>query len=194
MFTVDEDTQASTPGEVAVSKEKFLNYHDLKGLARKKYAFLLSLPLTVLHKRFSGDPVVYDFIQKTEQFRAGCLNPSIIINKAKGIIATYTDLTANGEVPTPVIKISKERLELVTNIKILTGQRLPSVSIYFGRPSESPDAWDDFDPRVVNCFTDDLIAYAWQMQRLAEEDWKMLEEGLSQINDLEALGLYYLNG
>ncbi len=41
----------------------------------------------------------------------GCINPSIIVNKDKGLIATFTNLTNNGDNPTPVIKISHEKIK-----------------------------------------------------------------------------------
>lgn len=118
IHTVDETTQASTPGQIQISKNKYLDYLKLSGLKRLKYYILLGLPQYVLFKLFQSNKIVFDFVQKSEQFKYGCLNPTIVINKDTGLIATFTNLTSLGDDITPVVKISQEPLELITNLQI----------------------------------------------------------------------------
>ena len=165
----------------------------MKGVARWKYTLLLGLPAKMLYKFFRSDDIVLEFIYKLEQFRYGCLNPSIVINKEKGLIATFTSLTAYGEDTVPVIKISKEPLHLITNTSVSTGQRLPTVAVY-ERDQEDEDApaWVDFYPKIANCFTNDLKACNRLLSRVSEQGWQCLAEGLAQLDDLETPGLYYI--
>lgn len=192
-YLLDETTQASAPGQIEISRKKYLDYMGVKGIARLKYSLLLRLPTSLLFKRFRSDDIVLDFIYRIEQFRHGCLNPTIVINKEKGLIATFTSLTAYGEDTVPVIKISKEPLHLITNIPVSTGQRLPTVSFYERDPEdEDAPAWVDFFPKIANCFTDDLKACNHLLSRMTEEGWQCLEQGLAQLDDLEKPGLYYI--
>lgn len=192
--TVDETTQASTPGQIRISKSKYLDYFKVSGIKRLKYFLLFYLPQNILFKLFNSDKIVFDFIQKTEQFKYGCLNPTVVINKDRGIIATFTNLTSYGDDITPVIKISKEPLELITNLKIKNGQKLPTVALYTRNENdELATAWADFDPKIANCFTDDIAACNTLLGRISANGWQCLANGLSQIDNTEQIGLYYID-
>ena len=191
--TVDENTIASSPGQIEISKIKFFDYIELMGIKRIKYNILFSLPSNFLYKLFSSDEIVYDYIQKQEQFKFGCLNPTIVINKEKGLIATFTNLTSIGDEITPVVKISKEPLGLIKSIKVVNGQKLPTVALYTrNTEDEFATAWTDFTPKVANCFTDDLTICNELLSRLSSNSWKCLDLGLAQVYDKEQEGLYYV--
>jgi len=190
---IDNTSKASIPGQLNISKRKYLDYIGLKGVNRLKYYLLFCLPYSILFKLFQRNIIVFDFIQKTEQFKYGCLNPTIVINKDEGLIGTFTNLTSYGEEITPVIKISKEPLELIRKQEVNNGQKLASVALYArDEDDEFASAWIDFDPKVANCFTDDIEACNHLLFKLNENAWKCLEVGLNQINNTEELGLYYL--
>jgi len=192
--TVDNTTHASTPGQIQISKRKYFNYIKLTGFMRLKYHLLFSFPQNFLFKLFHSDNIVFDFTQKTEQFKYGCLNPTVVINKDKGLIATFTNLTSYGTDITPVIKISKEPLELISNVEIKNGKKLPTVALYMRNvQDEFATAWSDFDPKVANCFTDDLEACNKLLSRISANGWKCLENGLNQIDNKERTGLYYVD-
>lgn len=193
-FTIDDNTQASTPGQINISKIKYLEYVQLTGLAWLKYASLFKLPDNILFKLYHDDTIVFNYIQMVEQFKYGCLNPSIVINKQKGLLATYTNLTSYGEVQTHVIKISKEPLHLITNIQVENGQKLPSVALYYRNlEDEYAYAWSDFNPKIANCFTNDLNACNQLMSRCSEKAWKCLEIGLRQLKSKEIISLYHVD-
>ena len=192
--TVDDTTQASTPGQIEISKKKYLDYLGLSGVLRLKYSFLLSLPISFLFKLFRSNNIVYDFIQKMEQFKYGCLNPTIVVNKEKGLIATFTNLTSYGDDITPVIKISKEPLHLIKNIQIVNGQRLPTIALYTrDLEDEYASAWVDFDPKIANCFTDDLNACNHLLSRMSKNGWQCLQQGLNQLEDIENEGWIFVD-
>ncbi|MCC6370058.1 MAG: DUF3239 domain-containing protein [Bacteroidia bacterium] len=192
-FTVDENTKASSPGQIQISKRKYLDYVGLKGPKRLIYKLLFSLPTNFIYKYFGTNNLVYDYIQKQEQFKIGCLCPTIVINKDKGLIATYTNLTLRGTKVTPVIKISKEPLARIKNITINNGQKLPTVSLYYAKANdEFATAWADFDPKIAHCFTDDLNACNHLLSRITESSWRCLELGIEQVDDKLTEGLYHI--
>ncbi|MES2761285.1 MAG: DUF3239 domain-containing protein [Bacteroidota bacterium] len=194
IHTVDSTTKASTPGQIQISKSKYLDYLALTGITRFKYYHLLSISQDTLFKFFSSNEIIFDFIQKTEQFKYGCLNPTIVIDKKEGIIATFTNLTSYGKKITPVIKISIEPLHLIKNIDVKNGQKLPTVALYTRNlENEYANAWTDFDPKIANCFTDDINACGKLLLRVSENAWKCLDEGLKQIDNNKKAGLYHIN-
>lgn len=192
-YTVDNESRASQPGNIEILKTKYLDYMRIKGIQRFIYGLLFTLPESVLFKMFGWNSVVYNYINKQEQFRYGCLNPAIVLNKEKGLIAVFTNLTSFGEEITPVIKISEEPLYLIKNVTIETGQKLPTVSLYLRNPDNLyATVWMDFVPKIANCFTDDTVACNKLLSRVPENGWICLEMGLKQINTPEQTGLYHI--
>lgn len=191
--TVDDSTKASNPGQLSISKSKYLDYVGLNGLQRSLYSFLFCFSSDFLIKYFRSNNVVYDYISKQEQFRLGCINPCIVINVQKGIIATFTNLTSIGDDPTPVVKISKEPLHLIKNVPVSKGQKLAAVSLYYRNTEDKyATAWADFDPKVANCFTDDTEACSYLVSTLTARSWQCLKEALLQVPDKDKTGLYHV--
>ena len=57
---------------------------------------------------------------------------------------------------------------------------------------EYASAWVDFDPKIANCFTDDLNACNHLLSRMSKNGWQCLQQGLNQLEDIENEGLYYI--
>ena len=187
---VDDTTVASTPGEIIISKAKYLDYQDLKGIGRIYYLFLLGFSDTLLYKRFKNNLIVFGWLYTKEQFKCGCINPTVVIDKNKGLIATFTNLTSVGDKPTPVIKISIEKLHLIKNMTISNGQRLATVALYERGRDPYAKAWTNFDPKIPNCFTDNIELCNMAIKRLSKNAWKCLDKGLEQLPDNRQPGLY----
>ncbi len=193
IHTVDTNTEASSPGDIVIDKQKYLDYIGLQGWKRIYYSLLLRLPKDLLYKRFHKNPVVFHYIRKIEQFKLGCLNPTVVVDKDNGLIATFTNLTYTGSSPTPVIKISREPLHLIKEPALFNGLRLPTVALYQRDPrKQQAYAWDNFDPKIANCFTDDILACDHLLSRLSKNSWICLQEGLKQVQTPGATGLYYV--
>lgn len=192
-LTVDDSTFASQPGAIQISASKYLDYHKYRGVKRMFYGILLTVPKAILFKLFKWDETVYDWIVTCELFTLGCINPAIILNKEKGLVASYTDLTSIGDQATPVVKISVQPLHLIKNMKTKSGQRISTVALYFrDMEHENATAWKDFHPLVPNCFTDDIDACLSCLEKIRPQAWTDLEFALSQIADKEKVGLYYV--
>ena len=113
-----------------------------------------------------------------EQFRHGCTNPAWVVYVSPYLIAVYSDLGMREGDSWPVIKIVRMPLEKVRGRRLRVGDRLPTVSLYYGFYSKPH--WDDFDPIAVNCVTDDdrVVRDAlWRLERRDDEDaWGEMEK------------------
>lgn len=188
---MDDDTRAAIPGGIKISSKKYLDYIGIKGVSRLKYNLLLLNSNDFLFKNFANDEIIYDYLQTSDHFKFGCVNPSIILNTAEGHIATFTSLTSYGDCPTPVIKISKEPLHLIRNVFLQNGQKAGTVSLYFRNPDDdSAPVWIDFDPKLALNFTEDIQACEALKNRNSAAAWECLEIGLAQIKDSTKTGLY----
>jgi hypothetical protein len=161
----------------------------LTGWKRLKYSLLLNDSPTFLN--LFRDTVNDDWQLRVLQFERGCINPTVVVDVQNRLVATFTNLASMPGEPTPVIKISKERLDLITNVEVYDGLRLPSVAIYvphtdhgWGMP------WKDFDPKVANCFTNSKKDCQRLLSKLPANAWKCLELGLEQVPDKKREGLY----
>ena len=191
--TYDDSTEAAQPGRLKISPRKYLDFIGLTGPVRLKYHFLLHLPQRILFKIFKSDQIVHDYEGYTEQFRFGCINPSVVLDSEKGLIATFTNLTGSGNQPTPVIRISAEPLHLIKNKLVENGLRIPTVAFYL-RNMADPTAtvWADFDPKIPHCFTDDTNACNNLMFKISGNAWTSLNIDLEQVPYPYQIGLYHL--
>ena len=191
-FTKDDTTFASNPGGVVISANKYLSYIGLTRSPKLFYRLLFFFSDSFLFKHFKNNPIVYDWISKKEQFISGCINPTIVLNKDKGLIATFTNLTFNGGRPTPVIKISKEELHLIKNVRVANGQRLSSVAVFYRNTHPDENFWSDFNPKIANCFTNDTEVCNRALTSLTHESFECLQQGLDQVRDKNKIGLYHV--
>ena len=191
---VGDSAKASRPGEINIDPGKFLDYFDVGGVKKIYYLSLFKiLSNEVLIRRFENDTVIHNYIEKVEHFQLGCVNPSVVVNKSKGIIATYTNLANNSGAFVPVIKVTQERLDLVRNMPVFDGKKIATVSLYMGYEDQEQDAWFDFEPYLPNCFTDDLSAYRHCFDRMEKKDWDNLDEAIGLLENPEDPGLYYIS-
>ncbi len=190
-ITLDDTTQASNPGGIIISKEKFFQYFEITGAKRALYNLIFKLSKSTLYRLFEGNNTVRAWIHTSEHLEFGCTNPSVIINPQKGLIATFTNLTSIGNKPTPVIKISREKLHLIQDKELKDGIRIASIALYY-RGEPDAKAWADFDPIVPHCFCTDTRPCDKKTESIHPNAWKCLETGLHQIENKEKAGLYYI--
>jgi hypothetical protein len=193
-LTLSDFAEASRPGGIKISARKFLDYFGIKGVKRFYYLLIMSFPKRITYKLFSNDKVVYTWISLCEQFESGCINPSVIINKDNGLVATFTNLNYTGLNPVPAIKFTYAKLHLIKNIEISNWQKIATVAIYMRYEKQTvPNAWDDFRPLVPNCFTDKVQDCNNAFNKLNQYSWQCLEMGLKQIKYNPETALYYVN-
>ncbi len=192
--TLDDSSSASHPGQILISVDKFLTSSGVTGIKRKYYAYLFKKPVSKLPRILLSNRLIRKWIRTSEHFLHGCINPSIIINKDKGIIATYTDLNNDSTVPTSVIKITSSNLHLIEGMELSNGQKIPTVSLYYQNELDpGANAWKDFEPLAAYCFSDNFNECDQLLSRLEGNEWECLMEGLKQVDDSEKIGLYRVN-
>lgn len=181
---------ASLPGEISISLDKFLIYRQISGIKKLFYKFILSKSDAFLEKYFSNNEIVYDWILKKAHFEKGCINASIVIDKQKGLLATFTNLRYGGELDRPTIKITKVDFDLIKNVSIENNQLLPTVALYGPEYDQFEFVWEDFYPLLPHIFTDNYQEIDNAFNKLNNSDWERLSAGLAQINDIYREGLY----
>ena len=187
METLDNSTSASHPGQLEISDHKYEQYFGKpvrKFLWEKMWFLSKRLPFT--------REDAFHYMQIKEQFLYGCINPGVILNPEKSLIAVLTNLAAAREEPYWVVKILPERLDLLPNTATLqAGQKLATVAIYSRTPeSFEQGLWNDFHPIVIDCLVENTAQCRDTLLSIDALEWDFLNLGLSQLSTPEKIGLY----
>ena len=184
--TLDDNSSAALPGRLNLSRRKYAQYFN-----RSNWSVTLGSSLPWSARNW---PVVGQYVQHwtytREHLLHGCLNPAMVISKEKSLLAVYTSLSyTEGEVY-PVIKIDRERLDLLDPARVFDGAKFAASSLY-GRSEEgeAEGRWGYFQPIVVDCLVDDDLACEFAMQKLKSLAWQALEIGINQLTSNE-VGLH----
>lgn len=193
LLTVDTTTSASNPGEIIISIDKYIEYYNIAGIQKLALKVLTGLPKNLSRTLFPNWNLLYNWINRYEQFRYGCISPSVVVDKTNGIVAAFTSLTAAGDIPKPVIKLFTEKLHLIVDKDVHNGERLASVALYTP-DSQNPTSpyWKDFTPLVADCFSADSRACETALNSMNDACWECLFRGLEQIEDKSKTGLYHV--
>ncbi len=188
--TMDLNTVAAMPGGLRVSVDRYARYVG----GSKPNQWLLRacarLPWAARFLPMVGARVV-QWTRTKEHLMFGCLAPAIIIDPEAGLVAVFTSLTAEGEVPTPVVKIVRERLDMIDPRLATRGTRLAAASVYWSTPeSMARGCWSDFSPIVVDCLVDDTSSCEAARARIKPLAWKVLDLALAKLGDVRRPGLY----
>lgn len=107
------------------------------------------------------------------------------------MFAVSTDLTRGiGEYP--VIKIVEKSLTTVCGRVPQVGSLFPVASLYSQDPDVAVPHWNDFDPRPVDCATEDEEAMQRLMDTFDERDWIELRESLKKVPQPFQCGLFHI--
>jgi hypothetical protein len=127
-----------------------------------------------------------------EHFLYGCVNPGIIVSLKPTLVAVFTDLRKNRQVTYPAIKILPQPLKCLTKEKLIIGTRLANVALYEEIKEQESEHWDNFHPIVINCVTGNKRDINRVFRSIPEWEWQALQTGLTQIENKQKLGLYFL--
>lgn len=194
MKTLNNSTKAAVPGNLSVSKEKYLAYFGTGAADRAFRRLGIGLPRPVdFIPEIKSRADHWTMIQ--EHIRFGCLNPAVVLSAVSQLVAVFTSLTSKGDTPTPVIKVLHERLNLIESARATTGAKFAAASVYFGTPqSLAQSKWHDFSPIIVDCLVDDLEGCENAKKRLKPLAWKCLETALQNLGSRRLdVGLYPVN-
>ncbi|SPE54503.1 conserved hypothetical protein [Verrucomicrobia bacterium] len=122
------------------------------------------------------------------RFRHGCVNPATVVSTSPFTLAVFTDLTTCGG-NYPVIKIQPHPTP--RGIRFSVGDKCATVAMYNG--DGNAEHWENFDPILVDCATDNRSAIEQVRQSIPVEEWSGLEAGLKAIPKPVKFGLYPLS-
>ncbi len=192
-LTYDDSTIASIPGRIKIDKSKFLKFYQISGVSNLFYSMILNIKLDRLNKVFPRNSIIQQWINLNEHFEYGCANPSIIINRSKGIFATYTDLTNDGGDSTPVIKIVQLNKSDFDQLNLKDNEKIVTVSMYYrNHDMVNSRIWSDFKPLIPHLFSNNSSAIIALQEKLSDQAWECLKIGLNQIDKIEKQGLYHI--
>jgi hypothetical protein len=128
-----------------------------------------------------------------EHLALGCLNPAMILDAKKGLVAVFTNLNASGERSVPVIQIYSERIDLIPG-KVRKGDLFATACVYLqSHESRAKGQWCGIDPIIVDCLVTDRNTCRDAAARISPLAWQALEIGLSQVPDLTTMDIHYVD-
>jgi len=193
MRVMSEAAQATTPGNLHPSREKFLDYYCGNSWGRPFHRFCTYLPWDARYLPFVGG-TIFQWTAIQEHLQHGCLNPAMVVDASTNLIAVFTNLAAGGDVHFPVVKVLKERLELVPQERVVIGSRFAAAAVYYPtKESLRQGRWNDFSPIVVDCLVEDRAACDAALARLKPLAWHSLDIGLSALSRPFKEGLFRVN-
>lgn len=192
-LTVDNNSQASTPGRLAASRLQWFRCYPKWPLIWLIALVLFAL-LSAIHSKgwlFLAVPVLamnwLYWVRVREHFGSGNVCPAVVISTSPLLLAVSTDLSTGGS-PQPAIKVIKVPRASLTMEVVQVGDRVPTVALY-SRAPESSDSWQDFDPRPVGSATSDRATVEAVLTRIPEEYWEELHLWKSSVPNLR-IGLH----
>jgi hypothetical protein len=192
-FTVDDNTQASNPGNLRLNFARFMWAFPEGTLRFVAFLAVVGFGAAVSHWAFSIPAVLalalgaFLLVRLREHFLYGCVNPAIVVSHKPPLIAVSTDLSTGGSCY-PVIKVLTHPLWRMAGGRPPVGTRLATVALYEG--SGQSGHWDDFDPIAVNCATSEQKEVERVLAGIPSSEWDDLEQGLAQVPRPYQPGLY----
>jgi hypothetical protein len=194
-LTLNNRAFASNPGRMTVNPLRYAVSYPLFPILWGVIPLFL-LVLGIVHPIFfvgaavMGAFYVLYWVRVFNHFGCGCVNPSMIVDAERGLVATFTDLTCIPPNRAPVIKIQREPMNRLL-FPCQNGQPLASVALYRGTGNSAH--WDNFYPRLVECATADPAVIQQTLQSIPQEEWNALHVGLSRLPRPFEPGLYMLD-
>ncbi len=183
-LTLDNETQASNPGQINVHVFKYWSSYPFwptiwfGSTLTFLVGGLLWLPL-LIGAIICGLLMGLYWTRVREHFRHGCALPAIVLSVDQQLVAFLTDLST-GEGSYPAVKILQQPIQKMTGGTPKKNQRLVGVALYEASPSQN-DHWATFHPKVANCVTTDEQAIQRTFETIAESDWQELVDALAKI-------------
>ncbi len=98
----------------------------------------------------------------------------------------YSDLSNGGEGNYPVVKVIEHPRGC--GDAFVAGSRCATVSLYRG--TIEARRWEDFNPKLVTAADGRLQTMRGAMERIPEDEWKLLEQALLDLPKPWKPGLY----
>jgi len=193
-ITLDNDTVASHPGRLRVSPLRWLQFRPLWPLIWTAILLGAIYSALAVHWGFWAAALfmlIWNWLywkRLQEHFYNGCANPAEVVSTEPFLVAAHTDLRCGFDAPhCHSIKIFKTRLPKNGDAKYAVGDKLPTVSLYYGAMDKM--RWMGFDPIPACLVSDEKDSVSGISAGLAEE-WGSLETWLEKVPRPLTAGLY----
>jgi hypothetical protein len=195
-ITVSDIAQASTPGNIRISRIQWLRCYPgwpliwltslvislVLTVSHSPLWLILALPLLIMNWLY--------WVRVREHFGSGDVCPAVVISVSPLVLAVGTDMTTGGD-PRPAVKVLRVPVASLTKEQRQIGARIATVALYYG--DHKADAWEGFDPRPVGSVTTDARIIDAVCARIPEELWSDFYHWKSHVPKLR-LGLHRVVG
>lgn len=169
--TVDPRTSASNQALMSISRRDYARY-------RSSFRPIQDIIFATTFLPISGGN---GWLSMYEHFICGDLNPAIVVDASRNLVATYTDLSSTHLMSFPVIKVFREKLDRIRR-PVREGDTFAAVSLYYGDGQlNGIQRWNGFIPIVANCVVEDEEICAFAKAKIPDSHWQALTVGLSQL-------------
>ncbi len=189
----DTTTVASNPGKINISLEKYLETFNLTWKQKLMLRAVAFLPKPWLYKAFRKNNNILHWLMIQEQFLYGCINPAMVVDIEKGLVAVFTDLSNTQGNQVPVVKVDQFYFGTVARSLWKDGCRLATVSVYESSEKDhNANAWVNFEPLLVEGFARNTRDAKTAFNSIKPAAWKCLEEAIVQLPKPFVKGLYHV--
>ena len=190
MKTFDPSTLAALPSQLVASRRFYARYFSDTEGQRLMRSLATRLPWFMHRAPWIG-PSVFHWTRVREIMQSGCLNPAMVLDPHRTLIAVFTNLSNDEDQPDPVVKILDIPARLIDASLRVKGTRLAAACAYWRNEGGHPGAnWDDFTPLVADCFVEDPGKCREARERIKPMAWKALEVAVASIERRDQPGLY----
>ena len=188
--TINDGAYATNPGNVTLKPVVWFCHRTKTVLGLLAIVILSAFAALIYSYYVFGVTVLAILINffywwhKAEQFKYGDSNAAMVVSTEPPLLAIFTDLTKSDGLY-PVIKI----IPYHTKKTIRYGDRVGTVALYYDY-SEPREYWEDFNPIPIDYATNEQVEIEKAIHSYPEQQWALIEKGISEIDIPYKPGLY----
>ncbi len=185
-FTLDDSTEASSPGGVKIGKWRwFLRYPRWPMVLTLAIVGAVVAALTVHWGLWMLVPLpvvgsFYYWRRISEHFLMGCASPGRVVSTSPLLIAVRTDLS-HGSGYYPAVKVIKEKSSGRWSSPPVEGSRVVTVALYSPHSDGTAPYWGDFDPLPVEPIAAKLEDATRLLDSLPDKQWQSLDRAIADL-------------
>lgn len=191
-YTLDNDTYASTPGEVSFNPTVWIKHRPLVpatsalGLLTIFMIYGITSKISLIFLISLIGYAGYSWIKIKEHYTADS-NGGVVVSTNPTLVAVSTDMS-KGNGYYPAIKI----IRYTPKRPVRIGDKIGTVSVYEDN-YEYKDYWSNFYPLPIDYATDNPVEIHNEIERYPQEQWDDIKYGLSKISKPYKPGYYRIN-
>jgi hypothetical protein len=171
----DKKSQAANQAVLRISRHEFARYQGSTAFGRYYLYWNTFLPASFFFRNIIGS---FWWQLYSTWFMHGDLNPAMVVDADRGLVAAFTDMRTRPGKPAPVIKIFKEKLHLLPS-PAKNGDTFAAVSAYSPRATTRITERElPFYLLTVDCVIQDEVKCEFAKAKIPDAHWLALQIGL----------------